>query len=128
MPILVWGDFFMHKNKKLTICLVGAVCGAVNGLFGSGGGLIAVPALKAYGFDVKKAHASSIAMTATFSMISVITYLSGSAVDISLALGFIPAGIIGALIGTILLRHISPVFLSRIFAIIMIYSGARLLI
>lgn len=118
----------MPKRQKLKLCLVGAVCGAINGLFGSGGGLVAVPALKACGYDVKKAHASSIAMTASFSIVSVFIYLSHQAQGFSLALRFIPAGIIGALVGTFLLRRISPVFLSRIFAVIMIYSGVRLIL
>ena len=53
--------------KKITgkwgrAALTGGLCGVLNGLFGAGGGIAAVPLLKAGGLEQKKAHATSLAV------------------------------------------------------------------
>lgn len=116
----------MPEKRKLI--LMGLIVGAVNGLFGSGGGLVAVPLLQRNGFDVKRSHAMAIAMTAVFSLISAVTYLLGGYVGLRSALIYIPFGIMGAIVGSRLLKKLSPGLLKRIFGIIMIVSGVRILI
>ena len=54
---------FIEKHKKLYFYILGAVTGICNGLFGSGGGIAAVPMLQKGGVDVKKSHATSLALT-----------------------------------------------------------------
>lgn len=115
-------------EKRRKLILLGLIVGAVNGLFGSGGGLVAVPMLQRQGLDVKKSHAMAISMTAVFSLISASAYLLGGYVSLGVALKYIPFGIIGAIVGARLLRRISPVIIKRIFGAIMIVSGVRILI
>lgn len=116
----------MPGKRKLII--MGLLVGAVNGLFGSGGGLVAVPMMQKCGFDVKKSHAMAISLTAVFSLISAATYLFSGYVDLQSAIPYIPLGIIGAIIGALLLKRISPILLKRTFGILMIISGVRILI
>ena len=106
---------------------MGALVGAANGLFGSGGGIIAVPMLEHDETEVKKAHATSIAITLPLSIISGIIYLSKGSVDVVYALKFIPFGIAGVFVGTKLLVKLSSVTLKRIFGAVMIFFGIRLI-
>ena len=55
-------------------------------------------------------------------------YLNGGYVKISDSLSYIPTGLLGSLLGTVIIRKISPLWLKRIFGAFMIYAGVRLLI
>lgn len=114
--------------KKAYFYILGAVTGLLNGFFGSGGGLIAVPLLKRSGCEQKKAQASSIALTFPLTIISTVIYYFKGNADITTGLKYIPAGIIGALIGTFILKKISDVMLRKIFGIMLIISGGWMLI
>ncbi len=105
---------------------MGTLTGFLNGFFGSGGGLIAVPLLKKAGTEQKKAHATSIALTLPLSIISTIVYCSKGNIDFSLAMKYIPAGFVGAIIGGILLKKISNKTLKKIFGFMLIISGVWL--
>lgn len=61
---------FIEKHKKLYFYILGTVTGLCNGLFGSGGGIAAVPMLQKGGVDVKKSHATSLALTLPLSVVS----------------------------------------------------------
>ena len=101
--------------------------GIANGLFGSGGGIVAVPMLEHDGTEVKKAHATSIAITLPLSLISSFVYFSKGSIDVVYALKFIPFGIAGVFIGSKLLLKLSNITLKRIFGAIMIIFGIRLI-
>ncbi len=61
------------KIKKI---IIGIVTGFINGLFGSGGGTIAVPAFqKLLGIEPHKSHATVIALILPLSIISAFVYL-----------------------------------------------------
>lgn len=113
--------------KKHAMPFIGAASGIMNGLFGSGGGLIAVPCLEKHGFPVKQSHASAIALTSVFSLISAAGYGFSGNLPISEAVKYIPAGLAGAFAGSLIMKRINPALLKRIFGLVMIYSGARLL-
>lgn len=107
---------------------MGALVGTANGLFGSGGGIVAVPMLEHDKTEVKKAHATSIAVTLPLSIISGIIYFNKGNIDVVYALKFIPFGILGVLVGAKLLIKLSSVTLKRIFGIVMIVFGIRLIL
>lgn len=116
------------KNSKAYYYIIGGVTGIANGLFGSGGGMLSVPLLESKGLEAKKAHASSIAITLPLSLISMIIYSVKGHIDYSLALKFVPLGILGAIIGSKLLKKISNKLLKKIFGVILIISGIRMLV
>lgn len=117
-----------HKLKKLYIYLLGLVTGFANGIFGSGGGMIVVPLLEKADVEPQKAHATSIAIILPLSIISTFIYFRYGNFDIKDALKFIPGGIIGAIVGAIFLKKIPSKYLKKIFGIIIIVAGVRLLI
>lgn len=115
-------------KSSIKYSAIGIVAGFLNGLFGAGGGIIVVPLLEKCDISEKKSHATSIAIIASLSLLSAIIYLVGKEVNLTDALWFIPTGIIGAFLGSFLLKKINADLLRRIFGIVMIISGVRLLL
>lgn len=115
------------ENKKLLPALTGIAIGVVNGLLGAGGGMIAVPMLKKLGLSQKEAHANAVAVILPISVLSAVIYIIKDYVNLSDAFIYIPTGLLGSLIGAYILNKISPLWLKRIFGILMIYAGVRLL-
>ncbi len=116
----------IDKNKMLPLVL-GGLIGAVNGLFGAGGGMLAVPLLKKMGFSQTDAHANAVAVILPITVASAILYLIKDYVNLSDAFIYMPTGVLGSVIGTVILRKISPFYLKKIFGLFMLYAGFRLL-
>lgn len=89
--------------------------------------MLAVPALQKCGLERKKAHANSVAVIMPLSLFSAVLYLINGNVTLSDALPFVPWGLIGAAVGTFLLRKLPDKWIRRLFAIFMIWAGIRLL-
>ena len=120
------GDY-MKIKKFLKPVLTGVAIGIVNGVFGAGGGMIAVPLLKKSGLDQKSAHANAVAVILPITVISVVLYTVKGVVRFTDSLAYIPTGLIGSLVATFALQKFSNKLLQKTFAIFMIYAGIRLL-
>ena len=94
-----------------------------NGLFGSGGGMISVPLFEKSGMETKKSHASSIAVTAVLSAVSLVFYLTGGKTDFHNVVKYIVPGLLGAYVGAKFLKNIKNELLARIFGAVMIFAG-----
>lgn len=119
----------MKKLKKINL-IFGALAlltGFINGLLGAGGGMVTVPLLKKIGLDQKSAQQNAIAVILPITLLSSIVYLARSYVSIGEPLPYIPGGLLGAAIGTWLMKKISNKILRYIFAAFMLYAGIRLL-
>lgn len=114
--------------KLLKSVLLGVPIGIVNGLFGAGGGMLTVPLLKSNGLGQKEAHANAVAVILPITALSAAVYLFKGYVALSDAVIYIPTGLIGALLGTLLLKKLSGTVLRRIFGAFMIYSGIRMVL
>lgn len=117
----------MKVKNYIKPTLSGIVVGVVNGVFGAGGGMIAVPLLKKSGLDQKSAHANAVAVILPITVISAILYLFKGNVSFSDSFAYIPTGLIGSIIATFALQKFSNKLLQKIFALFMIYAGIRLL-
>ena len=115
-------------KSKLYLGLSGILIGALNSFFGAGGGIIAVPVLEKSGLSKKESHANAVAVILPISILSAVLYMLGGKVSLSDASPFILTGVIGSVLGTFVLRKISPLWLKRIFGIFVIYAGVRLLL
>ncbi len=120
--------FVKLKNFSFKSFLCGAAIGAINGLFGAGGGMLAVPFLKSQGFEQKAAHKNAVAVILPITLVSAVTYFVKGVVSFGDAFIYIPTGVIGALIGTFIIKKISTKFLKIAFSGFMIYAGIRLLL
>ncbi len=89
--------------------------------------MIAVPLLRKQGLSQKQSHASAIAVILPLTAVSAIIYILTQKVAFSQALPFIPAGLVGSVIGALLLPKVPEKILKKIFALFMIWAGLRML-
>ena len=116
------------NKKNIITAALALLTGFINGLLGAGGGMIAVPLLKKSGFSQKSAQENAIAVILPITVLSSIIYIMNGYVSVSDALPYIPGGLIGAFLGTRLMKKISNKWLKRIFAAFMLWAGIRLLV
>ena len=120
-------ELFMDSNKFKLIS-IGLITGLINGLFGSGGGIIVVPALTfLLNIDDHKAHATAISIILPLSIISTIIYFTKNSIPIKRALPISVGGILGSYIGAKSLNKIPVNVLRKIFGSIIIYTAIRMI-
>lgn len=118
-----------NDNLKKYLPLAGGFCtGVLNGLFGAGGGMVAVPFLRSGGLDEKQSHASSVALLMALSFVSTMLYLRRGSMTIQDALPYLPGALAGSAAGALLMPKISTKWLKRIFGLLMIYGGIRMVV
>lgn len=115
-----------RKYGGIFSAAAGVAVGAANGLFGGGGGMIAVPALTLAGVPAKKAHATAVAIIAPLAAISGAVYLAKGAVSPSVLLPACAGIIVGGIAGSLLLKKTSSSRLSALFYALMIAAGLKL--
>lgn len=119
-----WKEAF--RDKK--IWLLGPVIGLLNGFFGAGGGMVAVPLLQKLGLKREECHATSMAVILPLAALSGFFYLSGGNVRLAEAAAYMPGGLLGALAGGWLLPRIKTSLLRKIFGAAALLTGLRLLL
>lgn len=118
----------MKAKKGLYAYLTGgALTGAVNGLLGGGGGMLAVPLLqKVAALPARESHATAIAVVLPASLVSGIVYLLFGLVPLEIlvpvALGVSAGGFLGAK----LLARFSADKITFLFALLMFAAGVRM--
>lgn len=118
-------NFFWKKALAGALSLFS---GGVNILFGGGGGMLIVPALR-YGMDLdeKKAHASAIAVVLPLSVFSAVIYTVRGVWDVCVGLSVGIGAVIGGAVGALALKKVPKTLLSVLFNVVMIYAGIRFL-
>ena len=87
----------------------GTLTGAANGLFGGGGGMIAVPYLeRVAGYPAANAHATAIAVVLPATLTSAVVYLIYGLIPFSVLLPVSIGVLLGGLAGAKLLRLLNP--------------------
>lgn len=114
-------------KKKALFYPLGLAVGFLNGLFGSGGGMVAVPMLRGLGVESDACHATSIAIILPLSVASGCLYLRAGSFSPGDALPYLPGGVLGALFGAWLLPRLGTTVLRRVFGVVVLAAAARLL-
>lgn len=107
------------KNAGAGLC-----AGLCNGLFGAGGGTVAVIALEKAGLSPRQAHATAISIMLPLSTASGIVYAVGGGVDWHALLWVAPALAAGSALGARLTGKMRGKTLKLIFGIVMLAAGA----
>lgn len=115
-------------KKKAAMILAGLFIGAVNGLFGAGGGMLAVPCLTYIGsLDEKSAHATAIALILPLCLVSSIAYGVGASFENGVILPTVLGVTIGGILGACLLKKLSSNVVSFLFYAIILFAGLKMI-
>lgn len=99
------------------------VSGLINGMFGTGGGTVALPMLYGVLNDEKKAHQSVALFILPLSIISAVIYGNNQE---SAGLGFVASGaFFGGLAGALLSKKFKVKYLKIIFGVVILYIGVK---
>ena len=116
------------KIKNVILVFAGLFIGFVNGLFGAGGGMLAVPLLTMVaGLNMKRSHATAILVILPLCAVSSVVYLtkgtSGGDVFAPTILGVVLGGVVGAFA----LKKCSNIFLQILFYGVMFLAGIKMI-
>lgn len=115
-------------KNEIYLILTGAATGLTNGFFGGGGGMIVVPLLTILlKLKPKIAHATAIAVILPITVASAIIYFLNGGFDFKTGL---PSGfgvVVGGAAGAWLLGKLSSRWIVRLFAVVMLAAGVKLL-
>lgn len=107
---------------------IGLAAGIANGLFGSGGGTIAVPAMVfLLGEEDHKAHATALLIILPLTLVSTYFYLSNNYVDWNITWKAMVGGVMGGAIGALLLNKCPSALLRKIFGAFMIIAAFKMI-
>ena len=113
---------------KILAVFLGAVMGFVNGLFGAGGGMLAVPVLLwLFGLNAKRAHATAILVILPLCVASAVIYLVKGGGDLGVYLPTTFGVVIGGLIGAYALKKCSNQTLQFVFYSLMLLAGVKMI-
>lgn len=113
--------------KKRWLILSGAAVGFINALFGAGGGMIVVPMLTKAGLSQKEAQATAVSVILPLTAVTCAIYYFQGTLDISEAARFIPLGLVGAVVGSLMLKKAPDTVLKKCFAVFMLWAGGRMI-
>ena len=112
--------------KKIKMSLLGAASGAVNGFFGTGGGMLLVPILKKMGLTQKAAQATALAVMLPITALSAVFYAVSDPQILMMSLYFLPSAIIGSVVGAKLLKLAKNRSLKIAFSLLIIAAGIKI--
>ena len=118
----------MAETGKLM--LAGALAGAVNGLFGGGGGMVLLPLLRRWGgLEERQIFATSVAVILPVCVVSAgAALLLQGGWDPETALPYLIGGAAGGVLGGLSFRRVPVKWLQVIFGLFLLYGGGRYLL
>ncbi|MBQ9276143.1 MAG: sulfite exporter TauE/SafE family protein [Clostridia bacterium] len=115
-------------TKLALYALAGSVIGVVNGLFGAGGGMLAVPALIFLGgMAERRAHATAILVMLPLCICSGAVYVTSSAVDFAVLIPTAVGVVTGGILGAKLLKFLPENLLVIAFNFLVILAGLKMI-
>ena len=118
----------MTDKKSFKSSVAGLLTGAVNGLFGGGGGMIAVPLMKnLLGYDEKQSHATAILVIAPVCAASALVYIVSGYFQADIVIPAALGAVAGGFVGAKLLGLLPEFVVNIIFIAVMLAAGIRML-
>lgn len=116
----------MGKGKWFGSGLAGAAAGAVNGLFGAGGGMVLVPMLELGGkLPQKELFPTSVAVIAPLCLVSLGVYGLRSGLPLEAAWPYLLGSALGGILAGLLGRRIPTRLLHKILGLMILWGGIR---
>ncbi|MEG2985147.1 MAG: sulfite exporter TauE/SafE family protein [Peptostreptococcaceae bacterium] len=123
------GDNMNKKyfNFNIKNSIIGSVAGFINGIFGSGGGILLVPILNnILKIEEHKSHATTLAIIVFLTTASSMIYISKGTYDFNLTFKVAIGSTIGGIIGAKILCKLTGRFLRISFGLIMVIAAVRM--
>ena len=119
----------MSGQVVFILILIGLLAGMLSGLIGVGGGIIIVPALIFFlGFTQKEAQGTSLGLLLLpIGILAVMNYYNKGLIDIKVVGIMAASFVLGGFLGSKIALAISEDALKKIFAIILFYTGLKML-
>ena len=118
----------MKVKKRIGLVVAGAAAGAVNGLFGAGGGMVLVPLLLLF-TSVKDEliFPSSVAILLPVCIVSLVFSAINGVFAVKEAIPYLIGGAIGGIFAGIFGKKIPTVWLHRLLGALILWGGIRYL-
>ena len=119
----------MSGQIVFILLLIGLLAGILSGLIGVGGGIIIVPALVYFvDFTQKQAQGTSLGLLLLpIGILAVMNYYNKGLIDTRVVLIMAIGFFIGGFLGSKIALAISEAALKKIFAIVLFYTGFKML-
>ncbi len=110
-----------------TIIITGVIAGFINGLFGTGGGIVIILCFTLLKTPSEKTFATSNLTVLLLSLVSLFLYVRNGMLTGEVAVyffenAFVPA-VLGGAVGSLLLSKISPKILNKLFSFLVMVGG-----
>ena len=124
----------MDYQAVIILILIGLAAGVLSGLVGVGGGIILVPAL-VYFLGYNQHHAQGTSLGVLMFPVTILAFIAyyrdslitGSPIEIKVILTVAAGFVLGGLLGGALAIRIDQATLRKVFAIILFYTGIKML-
>lgn len=114
--------------KKYGVAIAGLCAGAVNGLFGAGGGMVLVPLLtKLTDLEEQEVFPSSVSIILPICFVSLSMSLNLQTFDWSKSIPYLLGSGIGGLLAGLFGKKIPTLWLHRALGILILWGGVRYL-
>ncbi len=115
-------------KEKLKTTIAGCVAGAINGLFGAGGGMVLVPLLGSLtDLDEDDVFPASVSIIFPICLVSLSVYATASPLPLREALPYLIGGLAGGVIAGLTGNKIPVKWLHRILGVMILWGGIRYL-
>lgn len=116
-------------TKRNRCRAAGAAAGAINGLFGGGGGMVLLPLMTKWGFLPRHtAFATCVAAIYPMCVVSAAIYCLQVRPELSAILPYLSGGAVGGVIAGLTFQKVPVRLLKLIFGAFLIYGGVRYLL
>lgn len=116
------------RSKKTGIIIAGLGAGAVNGLFGAGGGMVLIPLLTALtDIHEDEIFPTSVSIILPICLVSILFSLAGNTLSVSTVLPYLFGSVAGGIIAGLIGRRIPTIWLHRFLGVLILWGGFRYL-
>lgn len=116
----------MKVKGLLGIILAGGAAGAVNGLFGAGGGMILVPLLTSFAnLKEEQVFPCSVSIILPICIASIFTNIGLEYLPITEAWPYLAGSVFGGLLAAHAEHRIPAIWLHRILGVLILWGGIR---
>ena len=116
------------RNKKIGLIIAGLGAGAVNGLFGAGGGMVLIPLLTILSdTNEDEIFPTSVSIILPICLVSIAFSLSGNPLTPGVVFPYLVGSVAGGVLAGLLGKRIPTIWLHKVLGVFILWGGFRYL-